>query len=207
MLRVCSIAGEELASVSTQEVKYISALKHMLRRLHGFPLCMQRLLSDTGSILNDSLKLEGDAEIQLVLLSLSTGNLCNEAALELISCASEPGHLKTARMLLEAGVNKDICRQRGKTVLMHAAQNGQLEIAQLLVEASADIDARDWDRETALMYACDSGHVEIVRLLLEAGADNDLSDLNGNTALVHASARGHTEISRLLMPRRKFKVI
>ena len=58
MLRVFAcVSGQELLAVSTEELGDVKTLKSRLRELHGFPLCLQRLVKD-GQVLDDSLQLE-----------------------------------------------------------------------------------------------------------------------------------------------------
>ena len=54
--------------------------------------------------------------------------------------ASRNGHLEVARLLCEAGADKDKARQDGATALILASRNGHLEVARLLCEAGADKD-------------------------------------------------------------------
>ncbi|CAE7265982.1 RIPK4, partial [Symbiodinium microadriaticum] len=66
--------------------------------------------------------------------------------------ASESGHFEVARLLLEAGAEKECSDDDGWTALMLASDNGHLEIARLLVEDGAD-KARQAHFETALILA------------------------------------------------------
>ena len=43
--------------------------------------------------------------------------------------ASQQGHLEVARLLCEAGADKDKAMQNGATTLMVASQNGHLVVA------------------------------------------------------------------------------
>ena len=49
--------------------------------------------------------------------------------------AAEKGHLEVARLLLEAGADKNCCHDDGRNVLMLAADAGRLEVLHLLLEA------------------------------------------------------------------------
>ena len=67
MLRVCGISGAELASlrrVETEELRDVGGLKLHLRKLQGFPACLQELLD--GKRLEDATKLEVPWDLQLV---------------------------------------------------------------------------------------------------------------------------------------------
>lgn len=116
-----------------------------------------------------------------------------------LSLASRYGHSQIARLLVEAGADKD-CRDRGgKTALMHACEHGHFEAARLLVKTGADKDCSNNDGWTALMYASASGYLQVACLLVGAGADKDCQDRGGKTALMHASERGHLEVAKLLV--------
>eukprot|EP00439_Symbiodinium_sp_Y106_P036611 s763_g4.t1 len=113
------------------------------------------------------------------------------------------GSLKIARLLLEAGADKDKQDREGHTALMLAAESGHAEIVRLLLEAGAHKDLSeedpDGDALTALVLAARNGHVEIARLLLEAGDNEDLPNPDHPTALVLAARNGHVEIVRVLL--------
>ena len=64
--------------------------------------------------------------------------------------ASENGDLEMARLLLEAGADKDLQDSRGNTAFMLAAKNGHVKVARLLLEAGADKDLWDSFGRTAL---------------------------------------------------------
>ena len=126
ILHVSSGAGEELAAISPEEIEDVRALKLYLRDLHGFPFCLQQLLHN-NSILDDSSKPEGPAEIQLVLLQVkSKSERHSMACAELLEiCTAQTDLPKTARLLLKAGVDVNLCDKRGGTPLMHAAAKGR----------------------------------------------------------------------------------
>ena len=98
--------------------------------------------------------------------------------------ASANGHLEVARLLCEAGADKDKAMQDGATALILASANGHLEVARLLCEAGADKDKAMQDGATALILASANGHLEVARLLCEAGADKDKARQDGATALM-----------------------
>ena len=84
--------------------------------------------------------------------------------------ASANGHLEVARLLCEAGADKDKAEQGGASAFMAASEDGHLEVARLLCEAGADKDKARQDGATALILASEHGHLEVARLLCEAGA-------------------------------------
>ena len=55
-----------------------------------------------------------------------------------LAMAASCGHESVARLLLEAGANKDLATLGGVTALIAAFQNGHLEVVRLLLESGAD---------------------------------------------------------------------
>ena len=78
-----------------------------------------------------------------------------------------------ARLLCEAGADKDYTNEDGQTALMEASSYGLQDVARLLCEAGADKDKADHSGDTALWWASMNGHGDVARLLCEAGADMD----------------------------------
>ena len=194
MLRLFRVSGEELAAMSTEDLEDVSALKHHLRSLYGFPLCLQQLLHENATLKNGD-QLCASMDVQIVL---SSEPQLHEVADELLASA-EQGQVEVVRSLLAANPVCDdrhpVCddKHHGMTALMLASQKGHLEIVSLLLKARADVNLRNNAGDTALALASQEAHVEIARLLLPAGAE----DLH--TPLLHASARGHTQIVQLLL--------
>ncbi|CAE7212542.1 mask, partial [Symbiodinium pilosum] len=179
------------------DISDVRHLKASLCKLHGFPTCMQQLLHN-GNSLENSFELDALMNLQLILVTPSNEAQQLKAAGELLdSCAR--GNLQIARLLLEAGANKNAKDDLLRTALMLTAERGHVEIVRLLLQAGADKDMQDCLGETALTLAAQNGHVEIARLLLQAGADKDLQRHVGCTALMIAAYYGHTEIVRLLL--------
>ena len=183
----------------------------------GFPVCLQRIVNDR-SILDDFDRLDGNMDLQLVLLTISDLAHQRGAQAEWLEAArwnladtvrffhnvKRPvfegsktacyDHLEVARLLLSAGAehgaDKDCTDRGGKTALMHASQSGSSDIARLLLEASANQDCWDRDGMTALMLASWSGHLEVAK---------DCAGRGGKTALMRASQSGSRDIARLLL--------
>ena len=76
--------------------------------------------------------------------------LAEDGATALI-LASVGGYLEVARLLCEAGADKDKADADGDTALILASANGHLEVARLLCEAGADKDKANQDGVTALI--------------------------------------------------------
>eukprot|EP00439_Symbiodinium_sp_Y106_P020486 s1747_g2.t1 len=113
--------------------------------------------------------------------------------------ACQRGHVEVARLLLEAGAEKDCRNHDSKTALRFACQWGQLDVARWLLEAGADQECRDHDGTTALMFACQADRLGVARLLLEAGAERDCGNHDGTTALMFACQQGRWGVARLLL--------
>ncbi|OLQ03376.1 Kinase D-interacting substrate of 220 kDa [Symbiodinium microadriaticum] len=198
VFRVWSIAGKELAAMNPSELKDVKTLKRQLRRLHGYPLCLQQLLHN-GNALEDAAKLDEAMTVQLVLLAVcdtaqARANM-DEVADELVEYAAGLGNVETLRLLLEAGVDTDIVGDRGCTALILASSQGHTEIARLLLAAEADMRKVDRYGWTALVHASEEGHLETVRELLEASSGSD----DCGAALIRACEKGHIAIARMLV--------
>ena len=72
--------------------------------------------------------------------------------------ASWKGRLEVARLLLEAGADKDSATEDGTTSLGMASHDGHLIIVLLLLEANADKDKANNNGPTqmGIQYTCDS---------------------------------------------------
>ncbi|KAG2484501.1 hypothetical protein HYH03_016730 [Edaphochlamys debaryana] len=104
--------------------------------------------------------------------------------------ASERGHTRVVRLLLEAGADVKATTKGGATALSLAAAEGHADVIPLLVEAGADVNAADQKGTPLLGVAAHRGHTEVVRALLRAGAEQGAQDAEGNTALHLAAAAG-----------------
>ena len=192
MLRIRKISGHELPAVSTANIRDICDLKRELRKMHGFPVCLQQLLhkgsrldnstkrdvlQDTNSLGNSSQldALDASIHLQLVLATASTAAQLKETTVG-FHVACWRGELEVAQLLLHASADKDSQDQSGRTALMQAARKDRTEITQFLLQAGANKDLRDKHGRTALMESAVDGRTEIVQLLLQAGADKDLQD-------------------------------
>ncbi len=112
---------------------------------------------------------------------------------------SQYGHLNTANLLIQAGVNVNDSDNRGRTALMYASHYGHLNIAKLLIQAGVNVNNSDNGNTTALMYASQYGYSKIANLLIKAGANVNDSNIRGTTALMYASQYGYSKIVNLLI--------
>ncbi len=106
--------------------------------------------------------------------------------------------IKTARELLESGVDFNAQDNKGFTALMIAARNGRTACAELLLQYGADMDKTDKQGNSALVWASFYGNEEIAISLAGKGADLNLRGSRG-TALTCATFFNREEIVRTLL--------
>ena len=112
--------------------------------------------------------------------------------------ASQLGHLKAARMLIECGAHVMAQNNDGDTPLHLASQGGQLEVAHMLIERGAYVMAPNMDGETPLHLALQRGQVEVARMLVMRGA-RVTRNKDGETPLHLALQSGQVEVARMLI--------
>eukprot|EP00434_Breviolum_minutum_P038981 symbB.v1.2.034593.t1/scaffold4478.1/size49402/1 len=115
--------------------------------------------------------------------------------------AATLGSLQCARMLVEAGAEKDSHasnQQFTYTALFLAAQGGHIEIVCFLTEAGSDKNICANNGASPLFIAAQNGHVDIVRFLTEAGSDKEKANNTGETPLFIAARQGHIQVVRFL---------
>ncbi len=150
---------------------------------------VERKLTASVSVL-----LENNADIDL-LTHNAIGN--DRTALHI---AAELGHVKIAKLLLDAGA--DIHKT---TVFGESALHGvrlfvkDPEIVALLIDNGIDVNGVTRFGTTPLHAASLLGSTEIVNLLIAHGAAVNLADRRGLTPLHHASQQGHTHIIEQLL--------
>ena len=192
MLRVWSIAGEEVTAVRPRDLD-VRSLKQHLRGLCGVPRFRQRLLLN-GAIVHDDSRLDSPADLQLVVLPRPSLDVPIEQADELANAAMFGLDKKVEEILNHP---QDPNTQYSASPLFFAARKGHLEVIRLLLEAEADVNQQFVDGTMALHTAGLRGAIEIVRLLLQAGADKNLTDAAG--ALPREYAAGYPEVLNLLL--------
>ena len=120
----------------------------VLATLPGLRLQLIRLeyADDDAAGLRCLLRAAGEGEApeveRLLRLPLRPDGSRDNAGATALMVASENGHLEVARLLCEAGADKDNASQDGATALIFASHNGHLEVARLLCEAGADQERR-----------------------------------------------------------------
>lgn len=85
--------------------------------------------------------------------------------------ACHQGHLKVARLLLEAFAPVDDRDEAGTAPLHLSAQKGHIDVIRLLLQCGADKDAVDESGWTPVFFASWKGHAAVTRMLLQAGAN------------------------------------
>ena len=109
----------------------------------------------------------------------------------------EPTHdlADIAKLLLDAGANKEAKSTGGSTPLTLAASNNRPNTLKVLLDAGADVNARNKRQRTPLMYAVNNAKsASLVSELLAAGADVNAGDKRGLTAL-HFTVNDEDETS------------
>ena len=125
-----------------------------------------------------------------------------EDYLPILHIASQRGHEKIVRILIERHVDVDERDSCGRTALMLAAWQGHVSILCLLLAGEASLDAVDGLGRTALHWVTLCQHEASLRLLLEVeGVDEIINwcDVNGWSALHVAVERGFEVGLRLLL--------
>jgi ankyrin repeat protein len=109
----------------------------------------------------------------------------------LLLLAAKTSDVRTARLLVERGVDVNAKTDIGDTPLMEAAWSGNVETARYLISAGADVKASMTESFfkgfTALTLAAVADNPEIAGMLIAAGADVNARDGLGYTPLVWAS--------------------
>ena len=207
MLRVCSLAGEPLATFSAEEVqdKRVHQLKSSLAKQTGATRFRQRWLAEDHTELHDNAVVPC-CDVQLVVLHFVQAE---EEELEQLLSACGENKLDELVDLLRKPLNPDDIPNRWTfaTSLHLAAENGYSHIVQFLLEAGTHVDVCIEDPDfadfaeftefcgprTALHVAAENGRSEVAKLLLEAGANKDAAHL-------HVAAKnGHSEVAKLLL--------
>ena len=113
--------------------------------------------------------------------------------------AASEGQVAIAKMLLDAGADKNAKDSDNQTPLQIAAFNGELEIVKMMLDAGADVNTHDDQGRSALHDASEEGRTAIVKLLLDAGGLVNERDNNDDTPLHHSVRNGRVETVKLLL--------
>ena len=118
-----------------------------------------------------------------------------------LGLASSKGDSGIARLLLEAGADKDqVCTRSGETPLGLACCECHEELVRVLLEYRADCEKASAG-QTPLALAAGAGHTTILDILLQSNAnpDNLGNADSGTTPLLAASTNNHFDIVSLLL--------
>ncbi|XP_078261911.1 ankyrin repeat and SOCS box protein 3 [Rhinoraja longicauda] len=120
-----------------------------------------------------------------------------ETALHL---AAKHGHLKIAKILLQAGANPNAVTNENVTPLFLAAEKGHIAIIRTLLKNEARINgAHSACLWSVVHQAAYQGHLDVLKFLLEKGADKESKDDYGITPLFLAAQYGKLESLRTLI--------
>jgi len=113
--------------------------------------------------------------------------------------ASENGHTKIMKLLLNEGANPDTPDLHENRPIHLAAKAGKNEAIKLLLDNGVDPDSYNDDTDTPLLLAARGGHLDTLSLLLEAGATVNVCDASDSTPLHNAAIGGHQQALKLLI--------
>ncbi len=116
-----------------------------------------------------------------------------------LAVASENGHIKIVKYLIDNGANVNGDRPYLGIVapaLSIASQNGHLKIVKILIKNGAKVNLDNTLGGTALMSASENGYVEIVKLLIDNGADVNVQTDRSSTALIMSK---NYKVSKILI--------
>mgnify|MGYP000075278075 FL=1 len=103
--------------------------------------------------------------------------------------ACRDGNLQIAKLLIEAGADKNKRNNDFTNPLWAACFSDNIELIGYLVDAGVDINNQNVNGATCLIYAASAKKENVVNILIQKGADRSLSTLDGFTALDSASTR------------------
>ena len=104
-----------------------------------------------------------------------------------LSLAIRRDHVEAARLLCNAGANKNQANRYGVTPLTEACREGQHEVVRFLCDAGVNKNEAEAQGQTPLFIASSLGHVAVVQVLCRAGANTNQATAAGFTPLQVAS--------------------
>lgn len=117
--------------------------------------------------------------------------------------AARSGHESLARVLLDAGADRNAVDSSERTPLHIAAGHGHTSVLQELLRTrekrDVHVNAADAQRLTALHNAALAGYEDAAMVLLHAGAEKDATDMWGWTPLYFAAVSGSPAVIRVLL--------
>ena len=115
--------------------------------------------------------------------------------------AVEARHLEIARLLLDAGSNKDAGMKYGSKTALHIASGANsIDLVKELLARKAFVDPEHtfcdsaglYEKTTPLLMAIENDNIEIMELLLEAGADVKYGDSRDRPSVYSPSVFGRS---------------
>ncbi|KAF4629221.1 hypothetical protein G7Y89_g8923 [Cudoniella acicularis] len=108
-------------------------------------------------------------------------------------------HVKTTRLLLQAGADPELCPKTGDTALHQAARGGDIDMVEELLAFDAEVDHRNSNGDTPLITAARNQHARTAKVLIDNGADIEAVNKKGGSALLVAARHDCLDVVRLLL--------
>jgi len=115
----------------------------------------------------------GDARVLSAMLDEGIDPVAERRGLTALHIVASGGHLESARLLVDAGIDVNLGPDEADARIADAAGHGNPQLLAMMtgVEASPDAVAQATSLRTPLNLAVENGHMEVAALLLDAGAD------------------------------------
>ncbi|XP_071807493.1 uncharacterized protein [Asterias amurensis] len=114
--------------------------------------------------------------------------------------ASEEGHVKIVKLLLQSNARVDVFDEHGKAALHLASENGHKEVADILLWHKAFVNAKSKLGITPLHLAAQNGHNDLIKLLVSThSATIDALSLAKKTPLHQAAQNGQLEVCETML--------
>ena len=113
--------------------------------------------------------------------------------------ASNHGHIRIVRALLDKGADPNYSDHDGDTPILLATRNKCFEVARLLINHNAEVNVQNDLGHTPLHMAAWTCHLKMTQLMLDWGTKWSVADCYGQTALMIAAKRGDSEVVKLMV--------
>ena len=113
--------------------------------------------------------------------------------------ATQGGHDRCLKLLLEAGANVNLQYAFNYTLLMLASSLKTNTCVNLLIQAGADVNARDVCLQSPLFHALHYGALECLETLIQAGANVNVQCYTGETPSIVAVNFGYDKCLEVLV--------
>ena len=115
-------------------------------------------------------------DIKPTLLNKKLADYSNPIQGTPLQIVCKNGNLEIAKLLIEAGADKEIKDVGRQSPLSIAVSNNHYDIANYLIEVGADIYSKGPNNLQPIHFACSYGNRKIIELLLSKGSDINLID-------------------------------